>query len=196
MGREMEDARTRQFAFDFFRDHFGPEQLTPQILVSICDSIKDDVQAFGREMITRYFDEAHGDEYLLKLSEHPSEALQIFATNYLSRFATDHPERLKELEHFFIAILSRVNKGRVAKSRVLAFLGAEAQKSEAAAKFCAELFARQSVTIAIGDKARLIEGLLRIDEGYETVETPIAIAELEVRPSKHAGERTEAQHGV
>ncbi|MCH5377724.1 MAG: hypothetical protein JJ992_27525, partial [Planctomycetes bacterium] len=52
------DARwedSRQFGFQLFREHFTAAELTPAILVSICDSVRPDVQQFGREMVTRLF---------------------------------------------------------------------------------------------------------------------------------------------
>ncbi len=172
---------SRAFAFGFFRDNFTGAELTPPILVSICDSVREDVQQFGRELITRYFAEEHGQEYLLKLSEHPSEALQLFATNYLERFAAGDIERLEQLRPYFVTVLSRVNKGRVAKSRCLAFLQQEALADERAAGVAADILTRQSVTMAIGDKASMIEAMVQIGRAYPALELPITEREVEVR---------------
>jgi len=164
---------SREWAFGLFRDSFDANQLTPEVLVAICDSVRPDVQAFGRELITRYFDSAHGEQYLLKLAEHPSEALQLFATNYLERYASGNAVRLGELEPYFVSILSRVNKGRIAKRRVLQFLVAEALADEASAQLVARIFTRQSVTMVIGDKARLIEGMVRIQQTWPRIALPL-----------------------
>ena len=172
---------TRNFYFKVFRERFTVEDFTPAVLVSICDSVREDVQQLGRELITRYFETEAGQEYLLKLSEHPSADLQLFATNYLERYAADDPARLKELTPYFITVLSRVNKARIAKSRVLTFLSAEAQKSEEAARIVAEILTRQSVTIAIGDKAAAIEAMLQIRRAYPQVPLPIQVKTPEVR---------------
>ncbi len=178
------DARwddSRAFWIDMFRTFFAAADFTPALLVSICDSVREDVQQLGRELITRYFTEENSDEYLLKLSEHPSTDLQLFATNYLERYATDSPARLKELRHYFLSVLSRVNKARTAKNRVMAFLASEAEKSEEAARVVAEIFARQSVTIAVGDRASAIEAMLRIREKYPDIALPINVRSPEVR---------------
>jgi predicted DNA-binding WGR domain protein len=178
------DARwddSRDFWFKLFDVHFGAQDFTPGILVSVCDSVRPEVQAFGRKLITRFFAEADGQEYLLKLSEHPTATLQTFATNYLERFAADSPERLKELRHYFLSVLSRVNKARVAKNRVLAFLTAEAQKSEEAARIVAEILTRQSATLAISDKAATIEAMLKIKSAYPHIALPIQVNQPEVR---------------
>jgi hypothetical protein len=170
---EWEDAR--QFYFRAFTEHFTAEEFTPGLLVSICDSVRPEVQQFGRELITRYFADADGQEYLLKLSEHPTTDLQLFATNYLERYAAGNAGRLRELQPYFISVLARVNRARVAKSRVLAFLSAEAQKSAEAAALVAEILTRQSVTLAIGDKAATIETMLAIRRAYPAIELPLQI---------------------
>lgn len=172
---------SRAWAFDFFRRNFDETVLTPALLVSICDSIRPDVQQLGRELITRYFEPKYGPEYLVKLSEHPSEALQLFATNYLERFAAGKPEQLTQLLPYFTAILSRVNRGRLAKIRALAFLEQEALASAAAAAVIAPLLERQVVTISIENKAALIESMLRLHEKYPELALPITVQPIKAR---------------
>jgi predicted DNA-binding WGR domain protein len=172
---------SRDFWFDIFAVHFTAKDFTPGILVSVCDSVRPAVQAFGRKLITRFFADEDGQEYLLKLSEHPSADLQTFATNYLERYAANHPLRLRALKHYFISVLSRVNRARIAKSRVIAFLTDEAQKSEEAARIVAEIFARQSVTMAIGDKAAALEAMLKIHSAFPQIPLPIKVQPSEVR---------------
>lgn len=166
---------TREFGFRLFSTFFTSEDLTSSVLIALCDSIKEDVRSFGRSLITRYFQDADGHSYLLKFSEHPSADMQMFATNYLETYAVNAPERLEELTPYFISVLSRVNKGRVAKKRILAFLDKEAQKTEEAARVIAEILTRQSVTIAIGDKAAAIESMVRIKKLYPNLELPIEL---------------------
>jgi hypothetical protein len=181
---KMLDSRwddARQFAFDLFREHFTGLELTPEILVALCDSVRPEVQQFGREMITRFFQEEAGPEYLLKLSEHPTASIQVFATNFLDRYASDNPARLLALTPYFIRVLSQVNRGRVAKDRVLAFLEREALKSEWAASIVAEILTRQSVTAVIGDRAKMIEAMLKIQAAYPDVSLPLRVQPVEVR---------------
>jgi len=172
---------SREYFISQFKSRFGAEDFSPAILVGICDSTRPDVQALGRELITRFFEEESGQEYLLKLSEHPSADLQLFATNYLERYAANDAERLNHLRYYFNSVLSRVNKARVAKDRVIAFLTAEAAKSEEAARIVADIFARQSATIAKGDRAAAIEALLSINRLYPQIVLPIKVLEPEVR---------------
>ena len=107
--------------------------------------------------------------------------MQVFATNFLDRYAADSPDRLRELTPYFLSVLSRVNKGRVAKDRVLAFLEREGAKSEEAARTVADILARQSATCAIGDRARTIEIMARLRAVYPDILLPLTVRPVEVR---------------
>ncbi|WP_207534428.1 hypothetical protein [Desertivirga arenae] len=160
---------TKAFAFDYFRKQCNEDDWTVEILVSICDSIQEDVQAFGREMITRCFKTEQGQEYLLKLSQHPDTKIQLFTTTYLEVFAKDNLEVISSLQLYFLTILSQVNKGKAAKARVLEFLRKEALKSEEAAQLIVEIFNRISASVAITEKAACIQALREIQKAYPQV---------------------------
>ncbi|MBD1931929.1 MULTISPECIES: HEAT repeat domain-containing protein [Cyanophyceae] len=173
---------SREFASRIFSTDFTNEDWTPEVMVSVCDSIREDVRSFGRDLVTRNFKEIDGQEYLLKFSEHPSTDMQTFATNYLENHAVNNSQRLRELTPYLISVLSGVNRGRVAKQRIFAFLDTEAQKSEEAARIIAEILTRQSVTMAIGDKATAIQIMLKIQKAYPQISLPIQVkAVSEVR---------------
>lgn len=172
---------SREFGFKLFREQIEESDLSSAVLISICDSVREDVQRFGCDLITKRFEERDGQEYLLKLSEHPSPSLQLFATNFLDRYAVDNPERLQELEPYFMSVLTRVNKARVAKDRVLALLSREATKSPEAAHVASRIMSKLSATAAIGDKARTIEMMAKIREQYPDIPLPIEIQTVEVR---------------
>jgi predicted DNA-binding WGR domain protein len=163
---------TRAFGRELFTTHLQPEECTPDLLINICDSVREDVQAFGRELITRHFQGVDGQRYLLRLSEHPSAGLQLFATNYLADYAADNLERLHTLTPYFVRVLSAVNRGRVAKARIFDFLRQEALKSESAARLVSEILVRQSLTIAIGDKAAALELMVQIHHTYPAISLP------------------------
>lgn len=174
-----EDAR--EFGFRLFGTFLTPADFTPTILVSLCDSNRPDVRKFGRDLVSRCFREADGQDYLLKFSEHPATDMQLFATNYLEGYAIDRPDRLQELTPYFIRALSQVNKGRVAKQRIFAFLAREIEKSEAAAQIVADIMTRQSATIAIGDKAKAIQTLLKIHQIYPHIPLPIQVKPVPIK---------------
>ena len=91
------------------------------------------------------------------------------------------PDKLEQLTPYFVSILSRVNKGRVAKSRSILFLEEQALKNTESAKIAAHIFTRQSVTMAIGNKAKYIEAMLRIQNQYPDIQVPLDIQSVEVR---------------
>jgi len=165
---------SREFATRIFSD-FTSQDWTSEVIISICDSVREDVRAFGRDLVIRNFADSYGQEYLLKFSEHPSADMQTFATNYLEKYAVNNPECLRELFPYFISVLCSVNRGRVAKQRIFTFLDAEAQKSEAAAQVVAEILTRQSITMAIGDKATAIQTMLKISKLYPHLSLPIQL---------------------
>ncbi|MFP4597753.1 MAG: WGR domain-containing protein [Persicimonas sp.] len=165
---------TQEWAFDFCRNEVPEEAWEPEALVAICDSIEPRVQSFGREMITRRFREEHGQLYLQRLSEHPSVDLQIFATNYLTRFAADDPHALETLDHYFRAVLSKIGAGRVAKDRVLAFLEDEAAKNIEAARYVEQLLRRQVATVSVTDKATCIQILAKLRRRWPDLPTKLS----------------------
>jgi predicted DNA-binding WGR domain protein len=152
---DWEDSRS--FARTYFRNHYTAEQWTAQLLVSICDSVREDVQAFGTELLTKFFTPENGSEYLLQLSQHPRPRLQLYATNYLESYAAGQPDTLLKLEQYFITVLSQVNRGRIAKDRIFAFLHREGLKSEVVARLVADIIGRISATGLIQDRAQCIE---------------------------------------
>ncbi|MBT8492103.1 MAG: hypothetical protein KJO07_03500, partial [Deltaproteobacteria bacterium] len=172
---------SRHFAFELFRSRLDTEHLTPTVLVAVCDSIVLEVRDFGRELISKHFDGEHGHEYLIKLAEHPSEDLQLFASAYLESYATGHLERIREMEPYFRSVLSRVNRGRVARQRCIAFLRQQALANREAAEFVAGLVSRQSATMAIGDKAAYIETMVAIHAAYPDIDVVIEPHDPEVR---------------
>jgi predicted DNA-binding WGR domain protein len=172
---------SRQFWFDFFRERLSEKELTPEILIAISDSVKPETQKFGRDLLLKYFKEENGAEYLLKLSEHPSANMQLFATNYLENHAAGSPEKFEKLAPYFVRVLSLVNRSRAAKNRILQFLEREALKAEDSARIAAGILARHSATIAVGDRARMIEMMLKIQRKYPNLSLPLKIKMTEVR---------------
>ncbi len=167
---------TRTFAKQYFKEHFSEADWTPEVLVGIADSVRPDIEAYGRELITRFFTDTGGEEYLIKLSQHPSIKMQLFATNYLERFATGEINKLQSLEFYFRSVLTRVNKARTAKNRIFTFLLAEGKKSQELATFVNTLIAVISATVSIEDKAKCIEILYELNKLYN-VKTPVGLVE-------------------
>jgi hypothetical protein len=151
---------SREWAFDFFRR--PGFDYTADVLLVVIDSVRDDVQAFGRELLQNHFREDDGPALLQRLSEHPSRAVQLFATNYLERFAAGKPDKLEPLVPYFASVLSRVNQGRIAKQRVLAFLHSEGTRDLPSANVVIPLLHRIAATISIEYRASAIEAMMAI----------------------------------
>jgi hypothetical protein len=173
---------SRAWAFGFFRQAaFGRTQFTADVLVGVIDSVRDDVQAYGRELLQRHFDDADGPALLHRLSEHPSRAVQLFATNYLERFAAGRPDRLEPLMPYFASVLSRVNQGRIAKQRVLGFLVASGSHDVASANLVIPLLFRLAATISVEYRASAIEAMMAIHRARPEVPLPIRIKPTPMR---------------
>ena len=150
----------------------------PRVVVEVCDSTKEEVRRFGRDIATTNFKQEYGAEYLLKFSEHPTSDMQMFVTNYLQTYAMDEEERLQKLVPYFITVLSGVNKGGIAKKRIFEFLETEALKNELSAQTIAQILTRQSVTMAITDKAKAIQIMVKINQKYPSIDMPIMIKDV------------------
>lgn len=157
---------SKEFGSTYFQRHFTADDWTPLLLVNLCDHLDPAVQRFGRTMIAAHFDVADVTEYMLKLSQHPSANMQLFVSAWLESASAGDLGKLQKLEPYFLSVLSQVNRGRVVKGRVQAFLRQQATLSEGIAAFVARLFTRQVLTVAIGDKAQYIEGLRTIQEHF------------------------------
>lgn len=182
----MLDARwedTRQFVFALMRDRLAAEDFTPAALVSVCDSVRPEVQRLGQELLLRHFRQESGPEYMLRLSEHPSSNMQLLVTNYLEQHAAGHPERLEALEPYFVRALSQVNRGGLAKKRIFAFLQSQAQTSQEAAQVVGRIMSRISGTMAVQAKAASLEIMVGLTRRWPQVETPLEL----VAPSRRGG---------
>jgi hypothetical protein len=170
------DARwddTRAFAFGFVHS-FSPDDLVPDVVIAICDSVQPPVQQFGQQLLLEHWRDEHGERYLLRLSEHPSANIQLLVSGLLKRIARGNLGLLEQLLPCLGTVLSQVNRGGVAKQRVLEFLRQEAASSAEAATLLAPLLERQSLTSAVSHKQPLIATMVDVHERYPEVTVPIA----------------------
>ncbi|HEY5957097.1 MAG TPA: hypothetical protein VIV60_11110, partial [Polyangiaceae bacterium] len=183
------DARwedSRSFAFEFVRS-FPAEQLVPDAVIAICDSIEPLVQQFGQSLLHEYWRDAHADRYLLRLSEHPSSNIQLLVTGLLDRYARGNATLLERLMPCLTTVLCQVNRGGVAKLRVLEFLRKEAIASAEVAKLLAPLLERQSLTSAVSHKGPIIATLVSLHERYPEVPVPIVEHPIAVQERSRRG---------
>ncbi|WP_163832799.1 HEAT repeat domain-containing protein [Spartinivicinus ruber] len=163
----------RIFSLDYFRQQFTASDWEPELLVHLVDHVEETVQQFGRELITQYFTPELGPQLLMQLSQHPATNIQLFISNFLDDYAAGQPERVLALKHYFITVLSQVNRSRVTKERIFNFLIKEALDNEQVAKMAVELFNHLSLTVVLKDKATIIEALLRLQQHYPQLSSVI-----------------------
>ncbi len=173
---------TRAFAMAFVRQDLGT--INADTIIAICDSIRPEVQAFGKELLHEQFQQADAGTYLVKLAEHPSPNLQLLVSGLLEHHVAGNLDRIRVLAPYLITVLSQVNKGRIAKERVIALLRREASTSIEAATVIAPILDRQSATIAITQKHPLIATMVDVVEAFPTVAVPISIKP----PAPHKGQ--------
>lgn len=164
---------SRQEAIAYLREHFGPTEWSLEHSIVVCDQVYADVQALGRELVTRYFEQQRGPEYLLYLSQHPSRNLQLFVSGFLQSYASGQSDTILALEAYFKTVLTQVNQGRLLKDRVLRFLFDEAQNSEPVAQLLLRLLSEHSLTAVVADKAQFIAALYDLQRRYPKLQNPL-----------------------
>ncbi|CAM2069594.1 WGR domain-containing protein [Sulfidibacter corallicola] len=177
----------REFAFRFFREELPPEAFAPAHLVALCDSTRPAVRAFGRDLLTRHFQAGDGRAFLVRLSEHPSADMQLLATNLLLEHAQDSAEELDRLEPFLTTVLLRVNRSRIAKTRVFAFLARQAEGDKARAERVRDIIAPISQTIAVGDRDQCMSILLSIRTRFPQLDSPLEVHAPPIRERRPRG---------
>ncbi|HEY9843387.1 MAG TPA: hypothetical protein V6D23_23145, partial [Candidatus Obscuribacterales bacterium] len=165
---------TRAAAIAWLRG-LPPGVWTPERTIAVCDQVYDDVQRFGRDLVSSHFDAGHGEDYLLRLSQHPSRQVQLFVSGFLATYASGNPGLLLRLRPYFTTVLAQVNRGRVVKERVLSLLRKEAETSEPVAAMLAELLAEQSLTAVVADKARYLEALFALQQQDPALPSPLRV---------------------
>lgn len=162
----------------YFDEKIDSKNWTVEMLLYACDHVKEDVQSFGRKMVTKYFSEEKGLPLLLKLQEHPTKNMQFFVTNYLDAYAKNNVEVILKLEHYFKTSLFNINTHRATKTRIYSFLEQESLKNEEVAKMTVRIINSILDTKTIKDKSKNIDVLLAIKEAYLAIEVPLQINEL------------------
>jgi predicted DNA-binding WGR domain protein len=173
-------ADSREFAYRFVEDKVL-DALPPAVVIAICDSVRPDVQAFGRRVVTQLFAAENGPDYLMQLAQHPSTSMQAYASAWLDQHASGHVDRLTELVPFLVNVLARPNIGKVAKARVFAFLEREAARDEASARVVAQILDAEVLSAAKTHKAASIAILAGIRRRFPAVATRLRVVEAEAR---------------
>lgn len=120
------------------------------------------------------------------LAEHPSDNVELFVTSFLHSEAAGKPDCIAALTPYFTTVVSRVNRGRVAKDRVLSFLSEQALTSEAIATIVTPMLTRVSGSAAIGDRAACVRILSHLQHLYPALLIPLTEMPS-IRPASRIG---------
>jgi predicted DNA-binding WGR domain protein len=172
---------TRQQAIQWLSATFHADDWSSEYIIAVCDVNYADVQQFGRELLLQAFEQDDAATYLTKLSQHPSLTVQRFVSDFLNLYASDQVQTILALEDYFRTVLMQVNKARLLKDRVIAFLFKEAAKQVEVAQMVARLFSDQSLTRVLADKAQYIQSLFALQTRYQIQQTPVKVLMPTVR---------------
>ena len=174
---------TRAFAVAVIREELGG--LSADAIIAICDSIRPEVQAFGAELLRAQLATGDAGHYVVRLAEHPSIAIQRLVSELLEHhvLADAGPglDRLRAIAPYLITVLSQVNRGKLAKQRVIDLLRRAATRSHEAAAIVAPILERQSATQAITQQQPLIAAMVDLRARFPDIALPIAV----VPPAAH-----------
>lgn len=166
----------RFWSFDFFLKHSEPSDWTFEQLMWVCDQPEEDIQGFGRKMVTQVFKEAYGFPLLNALKEHPSGPMLEYTTHYLNKYASSNRNAILALNQYFKTVLYKVNKSAVAKSRICDFLYNEIT-DPAVAEMAVRLFKPLLSSQSKKDRDRSLQILLKIDAIHPHIDTGIEYVE-------------------
>jgi hypothetical protein len=170
---------TRGFAIALIKDELGP--LSADAIIAICDSVRPEVQALGKELLLEQFRTDDAGHYVVRLAEHPSISIQLLVSGLLEHHVANQPDRLRALAPYLTTVLSQVNRGKAAKQRVIDLLRREAARSADAAAIVAPILDRQSATAAVAQKQPLIATMVEVKARFPEVALPITV----VPPAPH-----------
>lgn len=173
-----------------WEQQLAPEDWTLPELMHCCDHPYDDIQRFARQLLTSRFSVEESAQWLAELSQHPSESMQLFVSQWLEQVfaATPAIEKislLTKLMPYFLSVLSRVNRSRITRIRIQHLLHTLAAQQADLAQRIIPLYVRLVATQAVQDKASYILGLTEILQTHpqlaELAEGIVSLPQPEIR---------------
>ncbi|MCT4616552.1 MAG: hypothetical protein N4A49_16995 [Marinifilaceae bacterium] len=167
-----------KFAIEYFENYFQKEDWNFDLFIDICDNNSARIQQFGQKLILKYFDENDTEDYLIKLSQHPSQNMQLFVSDFLNKHAANNVELILKMNYFIDSVLMKVNTGRIIKDRLISLLEKESFKD----KRIAELFVRKLENLIVStnktDKLKAINIITKLKIKYNNLNPDIDIINI------------------
>ncbi|MEQ1564686.1 MAG: hypothetical protein ABMA64_03525, partial [Myxococcota bacterium] len=173
-------AEARERAIAFVEGQIGADAIPADVALAVCDSVRPEVQALGRRLVTARFEGADGLRYLMRLAQHPAPEMAAYAASWLEQYAEADPERIERLLPFFVTVLTRPNRGRVAKLRVLQFVERQLVH-EPCARVLLPMLGELVLTTATSHRERYVEMLATVGRHHPHLPNPLVRIAPEVR---------------
>lgn len=173
---ESEWADTRGFAFDAIRAEVDLHAMGVEGYVGLCDSNRDDVQSFGREVVLRDLDRLDVADLIARLTQHPAPRIRRFALDLAVGHLKEGFVALAKLEGFFRAALFDLWPSRNEKREVVEFLTKRGMRDERQAEVASRVLGDFVRTKAKRDFEGALEALVRIKIEYPDVESRVSPA--------------------
>jgi hypothetical protein len=164
---------TRNWAFAYMRT-MSSDQFTPTLIYGLIDSARQDVQAFGMEMVDIHFADIDITELLLRSSESTDLFVQEYALSLAEKIEWN-VENITKLELFFRTILFKVHQARKAKQMTLNLLIRLSKTDRNMAKTIVPLLSDIAHVGGKRDFERILFTLTQIKALYPEIESPIQL---------------------
>lgn len=158
---------TRRAAFGIIKDRldlgaYGEEQRLDALL-ALCDSNRADVQAFGREMVLRWFQAVDPRAVMARLAEHPARGvMRRFALDLIEDHLPPGAAALGSVARFFSVVLLDVRPERRLKRQTVDFLVRRGELDLEQAQVAAGVLDAWARTSVRADRERALEALVAL----------------------------------
>lgn len=164
---------TRNWGFAYMRT-MSVDQFTPTLIYGLIDSARQDVQAFGMEMVEIHFADLDITELLLRSSESTDLFVQEYALSLAEKIDWD-ADKVTKLELFFRTILFKVHQARKAKQMTLDLLIQLSKTDRTIAKKIVPLLSDIAHVGGKRDFEQILFTLTQIKTLYPEIESPLQL---------------------
>jgi len=151
------------------------EALSSAALAVMADSTRPAVQDGARQLLRRRLGNDDTIIVLARLLEHPSSSFHLFVTELITDQTLSDPFVFEKFLIQARIILMQINRGRVAKDRVLAVLRREALARQDRADAIWRLLYDLTLSTIVRDKAPALMILRDIAQAWPTIAMPVSV---------------------
>jgi cellulose synthase operon protein C len=164
--------------------------LPASALAVMADSAEPAVQESARQLLRRSLATEDAGAVLTRVLEHPSASFHLFVTELLTSEALEQPALFEKFLVQARIILFQINRGRIAKDRVMAALGREAVRDHDRARSVGGLLHDLTLSAVGKDRAPALLILRDIAQAWPDIGLPAGMA-----LARPAGLPQAASHG-